>query len=135
MQFRRARFLSFESMRYHIHRAEFPDLPAIINPCLEAAVLLFLAHFQPVFDQDNAILNDEMLSNGGILEEFLVLLVGAEAHHMLDARPIIPTAVEDDDFACCGKMSHIALEVHLRFLALCWLGERHHPKDAGADPV
>ena len=33
------------SMRFHIHRAELPDLPAVLNPRFEAAVLLFLAHF------------------------------------------------------------------------------------------
>src|SRR5256885_11203598 len=123
------------SMRFHIHWTELPDLPAIMNPCLEATILLFLADFQPVLDQDNAILNDEMLSNGGILEEFLVLLVGAEAHHMLDARPIIPTAVENDDFACCGKMSHVALDVHLRFLAVCRCGQSHYAEDTETDPV
>src|SRR6266536_3572945 len=130
MQFRRARFLSFESMTYQgdsgvsvaSNMASLALEKSYQRRCDSTSIGLSFQIFQPVFDQDNAILNDEMLSNGGILEEFLVLLVGAEAHHMLDARPIIPTAVENDDFACCGKMSHIALEVHLRFLALCWLG-------------
>src|SRR5215471_2717938 len=107
-------------MRLHIHRAELPDLPAIMNPCFEAAVLLFLADFQPVFDQDNALLDNEMLTNRSILEEFLILLVGAETHHVLDASPIVPTSVENDDFARRWKMRHIALEVHLRFLTLGW---------------
>ncbi len=105
-------------MRFHIHRAELPDFPTILNPCLEAAVLLFLADFQPILDQENTILKDEVFSNGGILEECLVLLVCSEAHHMLDASPIVPTTIENDDFARSRKMSHIALDVHLRFLAL-----------------
>src|SRR5947209_4255128 len=106
-----------------------------MNPCFEAAVLLFLADFQPVFDQENAILNDEMLSNRSILEECLVLLVGAEAHYMFDASAVVPTAVKNDDFARCGKMSHIALDVHFRFLAFRRCRQSYHPEDARADPV
>ena len=52
-------------VRFQVHRAELPDLPAIGNPCLEATCLLFLAHFQPVLDQDNAGPDDEVLSNRG----------------------------------------------------------------------
>src|SRR5205814_9536706 len=63
------------------------------------------------------------------------MLSGAEAHHMLDASPIVPTTVKNDDFARSGKMSHVALDVHFRFLALCWRGQGHYPKDARADPI
>src|SRR6266571_3684658 len=100
-------------MRFNIHRAELPDLPAIMNPRFEAAVLLFLADFQPVLNQENAIINNEML----------------------DASAVVPTAVENDDFACCRKTLHIALNVHFRFLAFRRSGQSHDPEDARADPV
>ena len=64
------------SMRFQVHRAQLPDLPAVGNAVLEATVLLLLADFQPVLDQDDALPGDETLNARGMLQEFLVLLVG-----------------------------------------------------------
>ena len=63
-------------MRFHGHRAELPDLPAIGQPRLESTVLFCLVHLQPVLDQDDALPGDETLNARGMLQEFLVLLVG-----------------------------------------------------------
>ena len=52
------------------------------------------------------------------LQEPVTLLRGAEAHHVLDARAVVPTAVKDDDFARGGKMCEVALDVHLGFFAV-----------------
>ena len=54
------------------------------------------------------------------------LLVG-EAHHALHARPVVPAAVEDDDLARRREMGQVALDVHLRLLAL---GRRGQGDDA-----
>ncbi len=43
-------------------------------------------------------------------EEAAVLRLGAEAHHIFDAGPIVPAAVEDHDFARGRKMRHVALQ-------------------------
>src|SRR6185369_12647652 len=67
------------------------------------------------------------LRNG--MEEFLVLLVRAEAHDALDAGAIVPAAVEQDDFAAGGKMSHVALEIPLRAFALVGSRQRGDPAD------
>jgi hypothetical protein len=51
----------------------------------------------------------------------------AELHHPLDACPIVPASVEDDDFPGRRQMPHIALNIHLRLLAL---GRRRQRDDA-----
>ena len=64
-----------------------------------------------------------------------VLRFGAEAHHIFDAGPIVPAAVEDHDFARGRKMGHVALQVELRLLAVGGRGQRHHPEHARAHPL
>src|SRR5262249_11780839 len=49
-----------------------------------------------------------------------VFLRGAEVHDILDAGPVIPAPVKDDDFAGCREMLHIALGIKLRFFAIGW---------------
>src|SRR3954451_16308684 len=62
-----------------------------------------------------------------------MLLLTAEAHHVLDSSPVVPTAVEDDDLTSRWEVRHVALKVDLALLAvgLGWKG--HRPKNAGAD--
>ena len=64
-----------------------------------------------------------------------MLFLGAEAHHVLDARAVVPTAVEDHDFARGRKMLHVALDVHLRLLAVGRRGQRHQAEHARADAL
>src|SRR5690242_10917466 len=75
-----------------------------------------------------------MLKKWSFLQEILVLLLRAEAHHVLDACTVIPAAVENDHFPCRWETRHIALNVHFGFLAFRRCGQRHHSKDARADP-
>src|SRR3954465_2218978 len=63
------------------------------------------------------------------MEEFLVLLVRAEAHDALDAGAIVPAAVEQHDFAAGGKMGHVALEIPLGAFALVGSRQRGDPAD------
>ena len=51
-------------------------------------------------------------------QELLVLVVRAEAHHVLDAGAVVPAAVEQDHLACRGQVCDVTLEVPLRPLAL-----------------
>ena len=71
---------------------------------------------------------------GTMLEEPLRLLLGAEAHDPLDAGPVVPTAVEDDDLAGSREVRDVALHVHLRLLALGRRGQRHDAETRGTHP-
>ena len=71
-------------------------------------------------------------NSGRQLEEPLVLFVGAESHHALDAGPVVPAPVEDDDLAGGGKVLHVPLHVHLALLAVGRRGQRDEAEDARA---
>ena len=62
-----------------------------------------------------------------------MLFLRAEAHHVFHTQAVIPTAVEDHDFARGGEVLHVALHVHLRLLAVGRRGQRHQPEHARAD--
>ena len=72
---------------------------------------------------------------GHQLEEAVGLLLGAEAHHPLDARAVVPAAVEDDDLPAGGKVGEVSLDVHLRLLPLGGRRQRDDPEDPRADPL
>ena len=61
-----------------------------------------------------------------------MLLLGAEAHHPLDAGPVVPAPVEEDHLPGGGEVRHVALEVPLGLLALGRSGQRDHPAEARA---
>ena len=65
----------------------------------------------------------------------LGLFLRAEAHDPLDAGPVVPAAVEDDDLARGREMRHVALDVHLRLLALGRSGQGHDPEHPRAHPL
>ena len=74
------------------------------------------------------------------LQEALVLIVAAEAHHPLDPRPVVPGTIEQDDLAGCGKVADVALDIELALLAVgrrrqchvaehAWAAALHDPLD------
>ena len=67
-------------------------------------------------------------NSGTIFRKPLRLLLGAETHHPLDARAVVPAAVEDHDLARGRQVRQVALRVHLRLLALGRRGQRDHAK-------
>jgi hypothetical protein len=84
---------------------------------------------------DNAGLDDGFLDPRRQLKKALHLLHRAELHDPLDAGAVVPAAIEDHDFARGGQVSHIALNIHLRLLALGRRGQRDDAIDARADPL
>src|SRR5689334_880156 len=70
------------------------------------------------------------LECGHLLHEFIVFARRAEAHHALDARAVVPRAVEEDDLARRWKMLDVALKVPLPALAFRRLFQCHHARAA-----
>src|SRR5262245_25589974 len=106
--------------RGKIHRTQLPLTQWIIDARLESALLLFIARLEPDFDQFDSAINDVSLRFGTILQKRLILFLGAEAHDMLHSGAVVPTAIENHDFSRRRKMLHVALHIHLRFLAIRW---------------
>ena len=63
----------------------------------------------------------------------MVLLVGAQAHDPLDPRPVVPTAVEEDDLPSGGEMRDVALEVPLGLLPVARHRERGDAAPTGVE--
>jgi hypothetical protein len=76
------------------------------------------------FRRIDPVVDDRFLDPGNHLQKLLGLALGAEPHHPLNAGPIVPAAVKDDDLARRWQMRNVALGVHLRFFAL---GGRRQP--------
>ena len=162
MQLRRARFLSTASTtcqgasgmwvalehhllglgvllpapaRLEVHRAQLPLLQRIVDAHQEAQMLLLVGDREPIFDQDDARAHQHALELRRGLEELLVFLVGAEAHDALDARAVVPAAVEQHDFAAGGQVRGVALEIPLAALALARRRQRRDAADARIEPL
>jgi hypothetical protein len=91
--------------RLQVHRGE---LPARIGSCsrdLEPVLLLVVADREPVLAQQDAVLDEQPLEDRALVQEPLVLLVGAEPHHPLDPAAVVPAAVEQHDLAGGGQVS------------------------------
>src|SRR5215204_1347322 len=106
-----------------------------MDPALEAAGLLLRADLEPVLEQDDAGVDHRLLNGRDLLEEPSCLLRCAEAHDALDTCPVVPASVEDHDLPGRREMLQIALDVHLRLLALGRSGECHDLEDARADAL
>ena len=66
-------------------------------------------------------------------QEPLVCRLVDKPHHVLDAGAVVPTAIEDHDFAGRRKSFDVALHEHLGLLPVRWSRKRHHAEDTGAD--
>ena len=94
--------------------------------------LLLLAHLEPKLDKDDPAIDDVFLDDRAVLQETPILLLRAEAHHALHAGAVVPTAVEDHDFAGSRKVLHVTLQVHLRLFAVRRSRQRDESEDARA---
>src|ERR1041384_4057936 len=78
------------SSRLDVDRAQLPALNRVLQTGLEAALLLLVADREPVLQQHDSRTLDDALELRTGAHELLVLLVGAEAHHPLDAGAVVP---------------------------------------------
>ena len=65
---------------------------------------------------------------GAHFKESFVFFVCTKSHYPLHTRPIVPTAVENDDFTRRRQLFEIALKVNLRALPLGRSWEGNYPK-------
>src|SRR5262249_54124607 len=63
-------------------------------------------------------------------QELAVFVLGAELHDVLDPGAVVPTAIEQDDFAPRRQLGDVALKIPLAALAFRRRAERHDAADA-----
>src|SRR5262249_27362720 len=106
---------------------ELPLPDGIVDARLESPFLFLVAHLEPELDQLRSAFDDMLFEIRRELEEALVLVIAAEAHHTLDPGAVVPAAIKDDDLPAGRKMLHVALNEHLTLLTV---GRRRQGDDA-----
>ena len=91
---------------------------------MEAHQLHLAADGEEELEQVDAVAHEQRLELGRVAQEDAYLLLGAKAHHALDAGAVVPGAVEQHDVAAGRQVGDVALEVPLAALGLGRLGER-----------
>ncbi len=113
-------------LRGGVDRTHLPLLERIGEPILEALFLFGLVDVEVVLEQLNTRAHQHLLERRHRLHEFLVLRLGAKAHHPLHPGAVVPTAVEQHEFGGRRQIRHIALEVPLRLISGGGFVQRHH---------
>src|SRR3954451_15727795 len=108
-----ARIVIPATVRFQVHGAKLPCSHGIVNAFEKPPVLLLLADFEPVLDENNAVVLDESLEPWDHADKVFVLLIRAKTHHMFYQGTVIPTAVKEDHLSRGRHMDHIALRIHL----------------------
>jgi hypothetical protein len=90
---------------------------------------------EPIFDEDNTGSDQHPLELWHGAKEFLAICLGAKSHNPFDADPVVPAAVEQDDFPGCRQMGRIALKIPMSAFALGGRGQRHNLADARVQPL
>src|SRR5262249_16283895 len=97
----------------NVHRTEFPLTKWIINALGKSLLLFFHSHFQPELQEQNARVNNIFLELGTKTIESLQVLLARKTHDLLDASPVVPTAIKYDNFARSRKLLDITLHEQL----------------------
>src|ERR1700685_1695810 len=79
---------------FDVDWAELPALTRVGEPFLKAPLLLLITDRQPVLHEHDPFVLQRLLEQRAEAQELFVLRLRAEAHYVLDARAVVPAAVE-----------------------------------------
>src|SRR6516164_8993136 len=113
--------------------ARLPLCQRVIPSVSEALLLLLFADVQVVLHNLNPSTDQHVLQWQHLFQEALIFTVRAETHHPFDARPVVPTAIEQDQLLRRWQIRDIALKVPGGAILVGRLAERHDPRLARAE--
>ena len=114
------------SARFDIDRRQLPPPPRVVEAVGEAFFLMVLVDAQPIFEQQQPVLDQVSFEFGGRTEEGVGLILAAITHHFFDPGTVVPAAVEQGDLALRREMLGVTLEIPLPLLALRRSGQSDH---------
>src|SRR5262249_9775812 len=85
---------------------------------LKTQMLHMVGDGKIVLDEFDPRTHQHALKFRDAVEKLFHLVFSAESHHPLHSGAIIPTAIEQHDFATGRQVAHIALKIPLGFLTL-----------------
>src|SRR5690606_5953522 len=118
----RAGVVAVALARLEVDRRQLPALERIVEPLGEALLLPGLVAAQPVFEQQDAVIDQLPFETRRRLQERLDLGVAGVAHHLFDPGAVVPAAVEQDDLARRRELRRVTLEIPLPRLAFAGAG-------------
>src|SRR6516225_6679577 len=98
-----------------------------------ALLLLLFTDVQVVLHNLNSGTDQHVFQWQHPFQETLIFTVRAETHHPFDARPVVQTAIEQDQLLRRRQIRDIALKVPGRAILVGRLAERHDPRLAWAE--
>src|SRR5262245_19769877 len=104
--------------RRQVHLTQLPLPQRIVDAGVETPLLFLVTDLEPVLDQDQPGFHNLLFEERRYFKEPLILLLGAESHHTLNAGTVVPAAIENDDFTRRWKMLNVALHVQLVLFAV-----------------
>jgi hypothetical protein len=122
-------------VRFQVHRAELPYFATIVDAVKKALGLFLLTHFEPILYKDDPILNHRAFPGGTHFKEAGYFVLVAKPHNSLNARAVVPTAIENDYLSTSRQVGNVPLNVHLGLLALCRCRQRNESEDSRANSL
>src|SRR5262249_14379845 len=116
-----------------VEPGELPLPERVLQPGHQPLLLLLVADREPVLAEQDAVLHEQSLEDRALVQEPVVLLLGAEPHHVLYPGPVVPAPVEQRDLPARGQVLDVALEVPLGLLSLGRRAQRDDPGDPGIE--
>src|ERR1039457_3926506 len=108
-----ARVLDPAEPGLEVDLAQLPVFERVVQAKLKAPLLLLVADGEPVLDKDQPRVDEQLFEDRALAEELAVLIVAAIAHDVLDARSVVPGAIEQNDLAGRWQVLDVALEIPL----------------------
>jgi len=109
-----------------VHRRQLPALERVGQALGKAFLLLLLVYRQPILEQQDAIVHQQLFEDRRLLQEGSVLFGRAVAHDLLHPGAVVPAAVHQQQFAGRRQVRDVALEVPLGGFAVTGLGQGQH---------
>src|SRR5260221_763873 len=116
--------------RFHVHRAELPAFRGIFDALLETPLLLLVVDRKPILYEIDSRAHQHLFENWTGTKELLIFVLIAKLHDALNPGPVVPTAIEQNDFAPRRKLGDVALEIPLAAFTTCRRAECHDAADA-----
>ncbi len=113
--------------RGQIDRRQFPAFQRVFQALFQTFFLPLLIGRQPVFQQENAIIDQHLLEGRRLLQKQRDLRFIGISHHSLDPGPIVPAPIEQHDLARRWQMRDVTLKIPLRLFACRWFRQRRNP--------
>jgi hypothetical protein len=107
----------------------------IIDASQKSSLLFVLSNFEPNLDQRDTAVDDVLFDFWAKIQKSPVLRLGRKIHDIFDAGAIVPTPVEDNDFACRGKLPDVTLHEHLALFPIGGSRKGYDAEDTGTDAL